>query len=96
MLTGTRRRLGGMDSGRADAARNGASAVVGAPLGVLDPSQRVVTQAEAEIALQRVMDCDLGLDLLRVLARSGSVEERVAARLSIDELLDRRNGVVAG
>lgn len=37
-----------------------------------------------------VADCDRALVRLRVLARSGSVEERELARLSIDHVLDRR------
>jgi hypothetical protein len=43
-----------------------------------------------EFVVARLVDCDAGLALLRVLARSGSVEERALARVSIDELLDRR------
>jgi hypothetical protein len=82
-----------MDLRRTDRARNGVPAGVGDALVGSEPSPRVVAPTEAEIALQRVMDSDLGLDLLRILARTGSVEERLAARVSIDELLDRRNGV---
>lgn len=45
-------------------------------------------------AARSVADCDRALELLRVLARSGSVEERELARLTIDEVLDRRNELV--
>lgn len=46
--------------------------------------------------LAKVVDCDLALELLRVLSRSGSVEERELARLSIDDLLERRYELSAG
>jgi hypothetical protein len=34
--------------------------------------------------------CDTGLALLRLLRRSGEVDERLAAQEAIDDLLDRR------
>lgn len=41
-----------------------------------------------------VAECDEALALLRVAARSGPVEWRELARLSIDDVLDRRNELV--
>jgi hypothetical protein len=39
-------------------------------------------------------DCDRALELLRLACRVGSVEERAAARLSVDRVLDRRLVIV--
>jgi hypothetical protein len=39
--------------------------------------------------------CDRALEKLRVLARSGSVEERALARIALDDVLDRRNELMA-
>lgn len=38
-----------------------------------------------------VADCDRALELLRVMARSGTVDERRMARIATDDVLDRRN-----
>lgn len=43
---------------------------------------------------ETVGECDVLLAELRVLARSGPVEHRELARLSIDDVLDRRNELV--
>jgi hypothetical protein len=51
----------------------------------------VVVETLADEVTRTVADCDRALELLRVLSRQGSVEERELAWLSIDEVLDRRN-----
>lgn len=38
----------------------------------------------------RIEDCDAALELLRVAVRTGPLEERDLARISIDHVLDRR------
>lgn len=54
----------------------------------------VAAVASGRRTAQSLADCDRALELLRVLARSGTLAERVIARRSIDHVLDRRNRIV--
>lgn len=54
----------------------------------------VAAVAAGQVLARSVADCDRALVLLRVLARQGSVEERLLARRSTDRVLDRRNVLV--
>lgn len=51
---------------------------------------------ERVLADTRIEDCDEALALLRDLASADSADLREVARLSIDDVLDRRNELVAG
>lgn len=41
-----------------------------------------------------VADCDRALEQLRVMTRSGTIEQRALARIAADDVLDRRNELV--
>lgn len=43
-----------------------------------------------------IADCDRALVLLRVMVRSGTVDERRVARIACDDVLDRRNEIAQG
>lgn len=60
-----------------------------------DLSVSVAAVAAGHTLARSVADCDRALGLLRVLARSGTVEERRLARRSVDRVLDRRNALGA-
>lgn len=53
----------------------------------------VAAVAAGQSRARSVADCDRALALLRVMARQGSVEERLLARRSVDRVLDRRNAL---
>jgi hypothetical protein len=54
----------------------------------------VAAIASGQRVSESLADCDSALRLLRILARSGTVEERLLARRSIDHVLDRRNRIM--
>jgi hypothetical protein len=55
----------------------------------------VVCADREKLECRDLADCDEALGLLRRLARDGSVAERGLARLAIDDVLDRRNELLA-
>jgi hypothetical protein len=58
-------------------------------------ARAVVCADREKLECSDVADCDEALGLLRRLAREGSVAERDLARLAIDDVLDRRNELLA-